>query len=198
MSAMTKAELLSVLQAQYACGEAQAWVAQSTRKLAAKIWTDCKRGDWMLWIAARAGVDRKLLVSAACLCARQSLKHVKSGEDRPRLAIEAAERWVRGEATIEEVRAARNAAYFTYFTYAAYAADAADAAAAAAYAADAAAAAAAYAAAAYAAYAADAAAAAYADAADAAARKRSLARSADLVREVITAEMVIAAIRGAK
>jgi hypothetical protein len=188
---MTKTELTAALTTHDACDEAIAWVESSRRKLAAKIWDDCERGDWMLWIAARAGVDRKLLVSAACLCAREALKYVKPGEDRPRIAIETAERWVRGEATIEEVRAARNAADDHAAASAAYAAAyaayaAAYAAASAAYAADAA-----YAAAAYAAYAA-AAAAAYAYAA----RKRSLARSADLVRSVISAETVIEAMKG--
>jgi hypothetical protein len=149
---MTKTELTAALTTHDACDEAIAWVESSRRKLAAKIWDDCERGDWMMWIAARAGVDRKLIVSAACLCAREALKYVKPGEDRPRIAIETAERWVRGEATIEEVRAARNAA------------DDHAAASAAAY--------------------------AYA------ARKRSLARSADLVRSVISAETVIEAMKG--
>jgi hypothetical protein len=40
-----------------------------------------------------------------------ALVHVPPGEERPRVAIETAEAWCRGEATIEEVRkASRNAA----------------------------------------------------------------------------------------
>ena len=47
------------------------------------------------------------------------------GEDRPRLAIETAEAWCRGEVTIEEVRAAADAAYAAHAAgyAAAYAAD---------------------------------------------------------------------------
>jgi len=160
-----------------------------------KLWEDCDRGDWMLWLIGKLsgepGSDkRKRLVLAACKCARLALKLVPEGEKRPLRAIETAEKWARGEGnvTIKDVRAAAAdaAAAAAAADATAYAADAAAAAAAAdatAYAADAAAAAydaaAAYAAAyaayaayaaAYAAYAADAAAyaAAYAYAADAA------------------------------
>jgi hypothetical protein len=84
-------------------------------------------------------VPREVLVRYACLVARTVLDKVPAGEDRPRIAIETAEAWTRGEATIEEVRAAADAAWDTpRGAYAAaYAADAAYAAAAA-YAADAA------------------------------------------------------------
>jgi len=63
----------------------------------------------MLWLAAEAGIDRKLLVSASCLVARQALKHVPAGETRPLKAIETAEAWTRGGATLEEVNAAASA-----------------------------------------------------------------------------------------
>jgi len=149
-----------------ACPEAVKWAGRKTHK---KAWGTCQRGDWLLWIAGKLNVDRKLLVLAACGCARTALKYIPAGEDRPRIAIETAEAWTRGEATIDQVRTAAHAA-------AAYA-DAADAAAA--YAADAA-----YAAAADAADAADAAAAYAADAADAAyaAARKDIA---DIVRKII-------------
>ena len=62
-----------------------------------KLWDDCGRGDWMLWLIARTQHDRKQLVLAACACARLSLKYVPAGEDRPRIAIETAEKWARDE-----------------------------------------------------------------------------------------------------
>ena len=166
-----------------ACREAVEYC--KTKRSFASAWKDCKRGDWMLWILGRlAGPpeseSRKKLVLAACACVRLTLKYVRAGEDRPRLAIEAAEAWARGESgvTIEQVRSAAYAA--AYAADAAYAAAAAYAAfAAAAYAA----AAAAYAAfaAAYAAFA-DAAYAAFAAAAYAA-RTKTLAECADIVRK---------------
>ena len=185
------------------CQESLDWIG--SRRSAARAWAECERGDWMLWLLGRlAGPleseSRRRLVLCACECARLSLHYVPAGEDRPRVAIETAERWARCEAgvTLDDVRAAAYAA--------AYAADAADAAVAVAYAADAAYAAYAYAAYAYAAdaayaaaYAADAAyaAACAAYAADAAvyaayaadaaayaadARARTLRECADIVR----------------
>ena len=179
-----------------ACEDAVAWVGD--RDITA-AWAECDRADWMLWLAGRV-VARKTVVLAACACARTALRYVLAGEDRPRVAIETAERWARGEATIAEVRSAAAAA-------AAYAADdaayaAAYAADAAAYAADAAAYAAADAAAAAAAYAADyaayaaAAAAAYAAADAADGRKVALAQMADLVRGIIVADQVVAGLEG--
>jgi len=73
-----------------ACTEAVKWAGRKTPK---KAWETCKRGDWLLWIADKLNVGRKLLVLAACACARTALKYVPAGEERPRLAIEAAERW---------------------------------------------------------------------------------------------------------
>jgi hypothetical protein len=134
-----------------ACDSAVEWAGR--RRLSAASWRGCERGDWMLWLAARVDVPHKRIVLAACAAARYSLHLVPVGEDRPRIAIETAERWARGRATLDEVRAAAADAS----AYAAYAADAADAYAA--YAADATDA--------YAAYAADAADAYAADAADA-------------------------------
>ena len=141
------------------CAEAEAWMRK--QPTAAKAWAACPRGDWLLWIAARTcapgSAEHKSVVLAACACARTALKHVTSGDKRPLRAIEAAERWTRGEATIGEVMNARAA------SVAAAASSAADAAS------DAAAYAAAYAAA-------DAAAYAYA-------RTKTLAKCAVLVRK---------------
>ena len=122
-----------------ACSSALDWQGDKSLRCA---YHTCQRGDWMLWMAARLEVDRKLIVRAACDCARLAWE---LQDTAGHAAIETAEAWCHGEATIEQVQAA---------AYAAFAADAA---------ADAYAAAAAYAAAyAAAAYAAAYAAAAYA------------------------------------
>ena len=131
---MSLDQLLDLLKKHNACPDATEWVRASDKTTAREIWESCERGDWLLWIAARIKIDRKLIVTAACLCARQSLVHVRPGEERPRIAIETAERWTHGEATINEVQIARNAAADDA---AAYDADADAAAYAAAYAADA-------------------------------------------------------------
>jgi hypothetical protein len=184
---------IEILSKYDACAEAIEWA--ESQPDAATAWAACERGDWLLWLAAKAHLDRKRLVQAACACARQALDYIPDGEDRPRLAIETAEAWARGEATIEELRkaagAANAAANAAAYAYAAAWAGAAWAAAAnAAYAANAAA----WAAAAYSAYAAasathaaDAAAAAAraAAAANAATYDESIKASAYIVRGII-------------
>ena len=91
-------------------------------------WRQCPRGDWLLWLAARAGIDRKVLVAAACDCVESAMRHVPEGETRPQECLRIVRSWVDGKATIEEVREARRAAAYAadaaYAAYAAYAADA--------------------------------------------------------------------------
>jgi len=91
------------------CEDAAVWVMDREGSAYA-AWRACERGDWLLWIAARLGVDRRLVVRAACACARTALVHVPEGEHRPLRAIETAEAWCDGRATIAEVRAAYAAA----------------------------------------------------------------------------------------
>ena len=184
-----------------ACTDAREWLAGERRRRPAEggatlrdRWDACDRGDWLLWLAARVGVDRRLVVRAAVACAREALpiyERARPGDTRVRTCLDVAEAWTRGEATIEQVREASRGAYlaadaayaYADAAYAAYA-DAAYAYADAAYAAYAAAAYAAYADAAYAAYAyADAYAAAHAAAH--AAHAASLAKSARIVRGII-------------
>ena len=106
----------------HACGEAVEWAGE--QKSAAEAWKNCERGEWMLWLLGKLSgkpesEKRKRL--AACECARLSLKYVPKGEKRPLVAIQTAEKWTRGEATIEEVRTTAHAATYAA-TYAALAA----------------------------------------------------------------------------
>ena len=115
----------------HACPEAIAWARDYPSLQSA--WGACERGDWMLWYLGRCDVDRRRLVLAACACARTALPHVPAGEDRPRIAIETAERWAHGDETVtfSDVRSAASAsadaatdadAASTYAADAAYAA----------------------------------------------------------------------------
>jgi hypothetical protein len=177
-----------------ACDDARKWVAAS-RLAPRSMWAKCERADWMLWLCGRIGIERRLLVLAACDCAETAPGHKKSKAAVECLRV--VRLWCDSGATIDEVRAARRAAD------AAYAAAAYDAAAAAAD--DAA-----YAAAAYAADAADddaaaddaaaaaADAAAYAAAYAAAARKQSLKAMAVLVRARIPWKLVASKLGRAK
>jgi hypothetical protein len=193
---MTNAELREFLISREACLAAMNWLGKRDSD---QMWSECERPDWLLWWAGQV-VSRQELVLAACDCAETALHRVPEGEDRPRLAIDAARRWARGEVTVKEVDAARAAAISSYInagyaaSYAAltaYATPAPFAALAAAAAAEEAARAAARDAAdaaAYAAYAADAADAA-ARAAYAAARAARAARAADRAAYAANATM---------
>jgi len=187
--------LSTFLKSKNACCEAIEW-SEPYGEDWESAWNDCERGDWLLWILEILDFDRKKVVYAACQCVRLSLHLVPEGEERPRIAIETAEAWTRREVGLEEVKKAAYAADAAAYTAdaAAYAADAAAAANAAAsadaaaYAASADAADAAYAASAYAAADAADADAADADAADA--RKETLLKCAEIVRENVSWEEV--------
>ena len=88
-------------------GEARAWIGERAWDTA---WTECSDARWMLNAVAGI-VERPTLVLAACACARTALHLVPDGELRPLRAIETAERWCRGEVTIDEVRDAAAAAW---------------------------------------------------------------------------------------
>ena len=76
-----------------------------------ETWNTSRNGEYMLRKAEEIGVNRKLLVAAACECVRLALKFVPEGEERPRHAIEVTEAWCRGEVGIEKVKEAAKEAY---------------------------------------------------------------------------------------
>ena len=166
-----------------ACGLAIDWAGDKTIE---EIWATCHRGDWMLWLARKLDIDKRVVTLAKGHCAN-TVRHLMKDE-RSIDAVDMAIKYGEGNATDTELAAAYSAAY------------------AAAYAAYATAAYAAYATAAYAAYAAAYAAAAAADAdayaadADAyaaayAARKKSQQATAEICRKYIPLELILAAIK---
>jgi hypothetical protein len=62
-----------------------------------QAWDLCPHADWLMWLLGEVRADQKLIVLAACACARTALQYVPAGENRPRLAIDEAEKWVKGE-----------------------------------------------------------------------------------------------------
>jgi hypothetical protein len=88
-----------------------------------QFWETCPRGEWLLhWIAKEKSTPHKQIVYAACQCARLALPYCTDKQQRPLKAIETTEKWIRGAATIEEVKQAGYAAwnFSTAATYAAY------------------------------------------------------------------------------
>ena len=107
-----------------ACSGAVNWC--DTQPDFATAWASCERGDWMLWLvgiqAGPPGDDkRKPLVLATCECARLALGHFPKSEERPRTAIETAEKWARGEDGVTLANC-RDAATHAADAYAAHAA----------------------------------------------------------------------------
>jgi hypothetical protein len=110
------------------CSEALKWVQKQDSNQQA--WNDCKRGDWMLWLIGKLSGEpksktRKKLVLAACECARLSLELIPENEKRSLIAIEIAEKWTRGESSIEDVKNAADAAGIVYAAGTVYATNAA-------------------------------------------------------------------------
>jgi len=73
------------------------------------LWNASRDADDMLRLYIRTE-DRAGVVRAACACAREALAFVAPRETRPRRAIEAAEAWTRGQATVDAVEGASDRA----------------------------------------------------------------------------------------
>jgi hypothetical protein len=117
-----------------ACQSAKNWLQVGNYITIQDAWNDCKRSDWMLWALKRPSFnDQKILRLLACAFVRRT--PLSDGrtvwdlltDERSRNAVIVAERYAKGNATLEELREARNAAAYAAAAYAAaaYAVDAA-------------------------------------------------------------------------
>lgn len=61
-----------------------------------RAYAECPRGDWLLGIAARRGVDRAAVVRAARACAELAKEYVPDRERRPHEGLAAIDRWLAG------------------------------------------------------------------------------------------------------
>lgn len=97
-----------------ACPESIAYVTPHGNDAVAAL-AECVDRRWLTWLAGKlmiAGhLDRRVIVLCACASARTALQYVPAGEERPLRAIETAEAWCRGEATIEQVRETQRGAW---------------------------------------------------------------------------------------
>ena len=109
------------------CGDARAYL--STQESIEIAWTDCKRGDWMLWTLKQVNYQDIRALQYVALEVAESVRHLMTDE-RSTNVLKVTKRFLLGQATKEELETAADAA-----ADAAYAA--ADAAYAAAYAAQA-------------------------------------------------------------
>jgi hypothetical protein len=67
-------------------------------------WTLCPRGDWLLCLAVKLGVEHRVVVQATCTCARLALPFTRN--ERPLRTILMTERWVLGnsDVTVDDLK----------------------------------------------------------------------------------------------
>lgn len=118
-------------QATIPCSEGKRFAL--ARKTMAQVWDECPRGDWLFWILTRLDYERKPLIKLLCnviigtpLDDKQTVGDIMPKKSRE--ALKVMERWADGEATEEELKAARKeaaaayaSAYAAYYAAAAYA-----------------------------------------------------------------------------
>jgi len=127
---MNHADFVKELKEMDACGDAIEFVVKNKYDLK-QAWNNCERADWMLWLACKKEMFTiKDRTHAICDCAETALKYVPKGEERPRLAIEAARRYAdkRTDKNLQLLNAAGDAAWAAAWTAAWAAARAAGAA----------------------------------------------------------------------
>jgi hypothetical protein len=74
-----------------------------------EAWEACPRGDWMLWIAQRLGVDLRILTLAKGHCAN-TVRHLMK-DDRSIKAVDTAIAFGEGRASEKDLDAAAAASY---------------------------------------------------------------------------------------
>jgi hypothetical protein len=90
----------------YACSDAIEWIEQEGIATMAEAWEKCQRSDWMLWTMKIQGAgDDKTLRLFDCRCVRDVWYLL--ADEHSRNAVEVAERYAMGDATDEELDAAR-------------------------------------------------------------------------------------------
>lgn len=87
-----------------ACSSAISYVR--TQKSYVDAWNNCPRGDWMLWIASKLRIDKRLLTLAIGRCA-ETVLHLMQ-DKRSKKAVQAAIDYGHGLIGDEELK---NAAY---------------------------------------------------------------------------------------
>jgi len=92
------------------CCDAIEWLGDRTVE---QMVNECKRGDWLLWLAKKAGVDERKFTLAKGLCA-QTVIHLMT-DQRSKDAVQAAIDFGNGKIDSEELAKASYAASAAYY-----------------------------------------------------------------------------------
>lgn len=98
-----KTEHYNFLKTNQTCDSFLKW-AESQSNLY-ELWNNCRRGDWLLWLAEDLQVDSKRLMLCGALCAHTAVHLMK--DRRSREAVRIAFLYARGKATYEQLEEAR-------------------------------------------------------------------------------------------
>ena len=93
------------------------WAASRPEASFYDLWEEIIDPEWLVRLAKIGGATQQQVTLAVCAVARLCLHLVPEWENRPRIAIETAEKWCRGEATQRKVRKARDESEDTYRIY---------------------------------------------------------------------------------
>ena len=87
------------------------WVDSRPEATFYDLWDETINPTWLPYLADAGGATKKQLVFAGCAVARLCLHLLPDCILQARNALETAEAWCKGEATEEQVKEAKNAAY---------------------------------------------------------------------------------------
>jgi hypothetical protein len=114
---MDHSQLLAFLGRLGACAEALSWLQQDCARCdLAAAWERCESPAWLFKMFYRIGIPRERIILAACAVARLPLDRFwgeterRKWGDAPLECLLVTERWCQGEASLEEVGAARRRA----------------------------------------------------------------------------------------
>lgn len=110
MKNLTADEFQKYLKEVGACSDAIEW---AKGKSLFESWLKCERSEWMLWYYGRNKPVKKICVEISIFTARLCMDNYESlfpNDDRPRMAIESAEKYVKNPSA-KNKKAARSAAF---------------------------------------------------------------------------------------
>jgi hypothetical protein len=113
---MNKQELLQLMRKRNSCTGSFQFVSDHLSDDLGQVWFDIPRGDWLIRLAVIIGLDNKKIVAIASACVRTALPYLQEGEIRPLHALQTAEAWCRGEASIAECKRVADEAYKVFTT----------------------------------------------------------------------------------
>jgi hypothetical protein len=99
---------LEKLKALGACYDSRDWARSRSGEPARRLYEECSRADWLVWLAARVGVEPALVMEAVCACV-EACRLPASEVLAVAWALDVGRRSVRGGVSSEESQAALDA-----------------------------------------------------------------------------------------